>query len=119
MPYKSDSKIVHWASRSYISELLDAGIKVYFFQKGFCHSKLIIIDGTFCSVGSANMDYRSFEDNFEVAAVMYDPRVAAELTEYFMQDIGNSILITDEMWENRSNLHAMYESLSRLFSPLL
>ena len=119
MPYKSDSKIVYWASRSYISELLDAGIKVYFFQKGFCHSKLIIIDGTFCSVGSANMDYRSFEENFEVAAVMYDPRVATELTEYFMQDIENSVLITDEMWENRSNLHAMYESLSRLFSPLL
>ena len=119
LPYKSDSKIVYWASRSYISELLDAGIKVYFFQKGFCHSKLIIIDGTFCSVGSANMDYRSFEDNFEVAAIMYDPRVAAELTEYFMQDIENSVLITDEMWESRSNLHAMYESLSRLFSPLL
>jgi cardiolipin synthase len=119
LPYRSDSKLVYWASRSYIGELLDAGIKVYFYCRGFNHSKFIIIDNVFCSVGSANMDYRSFEDNFEVSAVMYDPRIAATLTQYFMQDIGNSVLITPDAWHNRSNLHAAYESLARLFSPLL
>lgn len=119
LPSKSDSRVVYWASRSYICELLDAGIKVYFYRKGFNHSKLLIIDGVFCSVGSANMDYRSFEDNFEVAAIMYDPRVAEELTRYFMRDIENSTLITPEMWESRSNLQSAYESLARLFSPLL
>ncbi len=119
LPYRSDSKLVYWASRSYISELLDAGIKVYFYCRGFNHSKFIIIDNVFCSVGSANMDYRSFEDNFEVSAVMYDPRIAEELTGYFMQDIDNSVIITPDSWDNRSNLHAAYESIARLFSPLL
>ncbi len=119
LPNRSDSKLVYWASRSYVSELLDAGIKVYFYHRGFNHSKFLIIDNVFCSVGSANMDYRSFEDNFEVSAVMYDPRIAATLTRHFMQDIENSTLITPEAWNNRSNLHAAYESLARLFSPLL
>lgn len=119
LPYRSDSKIVYWASRSYIGEMLEAGIKVYFFCKGFNHSKILIIDDNFCSVGSANMDIRSFEDNFEVSAIMYDPKIAAELTGYFMQDISNSVVLTRESWENRSNLHAVYESLARLMSPLL
>lgn len=119
LPYRSDSKIVYWASRSYIGEMLEAGIKVYFFCKGFNHSKILIIDDNFCSVGSANMDIRSFEDNFEVSAIMYDPKIAAELTGYFMQDISNSVALTREAWENRSNLHAVYESLARLLSPLL
>jgi cardiolipin synthase len=119
LPNHSDTRIAHWASRSYISELLDAGIKVYFYCNGFNHSKLLIIDNEFCSVGSANMDYRSFEDNFEVSAVMYDPRIAATLTQHFMQDIQDSVLTTREAWDNRSNLHAAYESLARLFSPLL
>ncbi len=119
LPHKSDSKLVAWASRSYVGELLDAGIKVYFYTHGFNHSKFLIIDNTFCSVGSANMDYRSFEDNFEVSAVMYDPRIAASLTRYFLQDIDNSVLITPESWASRSNLHAAYESIARLFSPLL
>ncbi len=119
LPSRSDSKIVYWASRSYIAELLEAGIKVYFYRKGFSHSKLIIIDGEFCSVGSANMDIRSFEDNFEVSAIMYDPKIAEELTGYFMKDIDGSTLITKELWDKRSNLHAAYESFSRLLSPLL
>ena len=99
--------------------MLDAGIKVYFFCKGFNHSKILIIDDNFCSVGSANMDIRSFEDNFEVSAIMYDPKVAEELTGYFLGDIGNSVAVTPESWENRPNLHAVYESLARLASPLL
>lgn len=119
LPYRSDSRIVYWATRSYISELMDAGIKIYFYCKGFNHSKFIIIDDIFCSVGSANMDYRSFEDNFEVTAVMYDPRVAVELTGEFLKDIEDSVLVTREAWDNRSNWHAMWEALARLLSPLL
>ena len=119
LPSKSDSRIVYWATRSYISELLDAGIKIYFYRDGFNHSKLMIVDGAFCSVGTANLDIRSFEDNFEVSAVIYDPRIASRLTEYYMKDLEKSILITPGMWSERSNLHAAYESLSRLLSPLL
>ena len=119
MPYRSDSKIVYWASRSYITELMDAGIKIFFHCRGFNHSKFIVIDDIFCSVGSANMDYRSFEHNFEVSAIMYDPRIAEELAGYFMNDMEDSVLVTKEAWDNRSNWHAMWEALARLFSPLL
>lgn len=119
LPHRSDSKVVYWATRSYIGEMLDAGIKVYFFCKGFNHSKVMIIDDNFCSVGSANMDIRSFEDNFEVSAIMYDPKLAEELTGYFMQDIDNSAIVSPQAWHARSRLHAMYESVARLMSPLL
>lgn len=119
IPSRSDSKIVYWASRSYISELIEAGIRVYFYRKGFNHSKLMIIDGKFCSVGSANMDIRSFEDNFEVSAVIYDRKTSRQLEAVFMRDLDNCTEITPQEWEKRSNLHATYESLSRLLSPLL
>ena len=60
IPSRSDSKVVYWASRSYIGELIDANVKVYLYRRGFNHSKLIMIDGQFSSVGTANMDIRSF-----------------------------------------------------------
>jgi cardiolipin synthase len=119
LPGRSDSKIVYWATRSYISELLDAGIKVWFYKKGFNHSKLIMIDGRFSSVGTANMDTRSFEDNFEVSAIIYDPAIAAELEGWFMDDLRRSTLVTREAWDSRSDLHGIYESFARLLSPLL
>lgn len=119
IPSRSDSKIVYWATRSYISELIEAGIKVYLYCKGFNHSKVITIDSTFSSVGTANMDIRSFEDNFEVSAIMYDKKIAQELESYFLKDIDDCIQVTLEKWEHRPALHSIYESLARLLSPLL
>jgi cardiolipin synthase len=119
IPSKSDSKIVYWATRSYVLELLEAGVKVYFYQGGFNHSKLIAIDGSFCSVGSANIDMRSFEDNFEVSALIYNRHITNELEESFKEDLKQSRLITLEWWEQRSSWNGMLESLARLFSPLL
>ncbi len=119
IPAKSDSKLVYWATRSYVEELLEAGIKVYFFQGGFNHSKLVIIDGDFCSVGSANMDVRSFEDNFEVSALVYDRAVAAELERSYLDDLEHSRLVTLVDWEDRPRRKAALEALSRLLSPLL
>ncbi len=119
LPAKSDTRIAYWASRSYVLELLEAGIKVYFYQGGFNHSKLIIIDGEFCSVGSANMDIRSFEDNFEVSALIYDRRLAAELEASYKADLKQSRLVTLAQWELRSRWNATLESLARLLSPLL
>lgn len=119
IPLRSDSKLVYWATRSYVPELLDAGIEVYMYNAGFNHSKLLIIDGEFSSVGSANMDIRSFEDNFEASAIMYDKKIAMQLTEAFDNDLEHSIRITTKMWNGRSKLHSAYESLARLLSPLL
>lgn len=119
IPSRSDSKIVYWATRSYIGELLEAGINVYLYKRGFNHSKVIIIDGEFSSVGTANMDMRSFEDNFEVTAIMYDKEIAQELEGYFLRDLTGSTRMTLELWNDRSKLHSVYESFSRLLSPLL
>ena len=117
IPSRSDSKIVYWASRSYIEELIDANVKVYLYRRGFNHSKLIMIDGKFSSVGTANMDIRSFEDNFEVSAILYDKGITEELEERFLYDLQRSRLVTREYWDSRPTLHNFYEALSRLFSP--
>ncbi len=119
IPSRSDSKVVYWASRSYIGELIDAHVKVYLYRKGFNHSKLIMIDGQFCSVGTANMDIRSFEDNFEVTAMIYDKALSEELETSFLDDLGRCRLVTREYWESRPTLHSIYEAICRLFSPLL
>ena len=78
-----------------------------------------MIDGQFSSVGTANMDIRSFEDNFEVSALLYDKEIAARLEADFMRDLEQSRLVTREYWETRPLLHNVYEAFSRLFSPLL
>ncbi|MDR2894001.1 MAG: phospholipase D-like domain-containing protein, partial [Alistipes sp.] len=119
IPGRSDSKIVWWATRSYVQELLEAGIKVYMYRGGFNHSKLIIIDGDFSSVGSANMDMRSFEDNFELSALIYDRGVASRLETDFEADLRSSRLLTLDAWASRSNWNGALESLARLLSPLL
>ncbi len=119
IPARSDSRLVYWATRSYVEELLEAGIKVYMYQAGFNHSKVVIIDGEFCSVGSANMDVRSFEDNFEVSALIYDRKLAGELEESFHRDLGNSRIVTLQEWSLRPWHASARESLARLLSPLL
>ncbi len=119
IPYHSDSKVVYWATRSYVTELLEAGVKVYMYRSGFNHSKLLMIDGVFSSVGSANMDIRSFEDNFEVSAMIYDEGKTSELEESFKNDLQNAVLVRGYWWRNRPKLHCFYEALSRLLSPLL
>jgi cardiolipin synthase len=119
IPGRSDERVVYWATRSYVQELLEAGIKVYMYQGGFNHSKLVIIDDGFCSVGSANMDVRSFEDNFELSALVYDRGVTDELEAGFRADLRTARLLSLEEWERRSNWSGALESLARLLSPLL
>ncbi|MDR1866483.1 MAG: cardiolipin synthase [Bacteroidales bacterium] len=119
LPKRCDSKLVMWGSYSYIGELLDAGIKVYLYEKGFPHSKLMVIDDVFCSVGTANMDIRSFDQNFEVNALIYDQRVAAAMRNIFMNDIKGLKSIDPVAWEQRRGWVVFRESLARVFTPLL
>ncbi len=119
IPHRPDSKIVHWATRSYIAELLDAKVKIYLYKPGFNHSKLIMIDGIFSSVGTANMDIRSFEDNFEITAILYDRNITAQLEESFREDLRHSDYISKEEWDKRPWVWSVTESFARLFSPLL
>ncbi len=119
MPERSDSKLVHWASRSYITELLEANVKIYLFRTGFNHSKTISIDGDFSSVGSVNMDERSFDDNFEITAMIYNREITSQLERQFIADLSECQHLRLHDWENRKHKDTFKEGFARLFSPLL
>lgn len=118
IPRKSDSAVANWNSRSYIAELLEAGVRVYLYNIGFNHSKLMIVDGVFSSVGSPNVDMRSFNLNFEVTALIYDDAFAARLQQIYMNDLKDSLEVFAELWEGRKRSEKIKESLSRILGPL-
>ncbi|KIO43123.1 MULTISPECIES: cardiolipin synthase [Sanguibacteroides] len=119
IPYKSDSLLTYWCTRSYVEELLEAGVRVFRYRKGFNHSKLIIIDGLVSSVGTANMDIRSFEQNFELNMIIYDRNVSRKLATDFINDLKGSGEISIQQWKFRPKKDKIKESLARLFAPLL
>jgi cardiolipin synthase len=119
LPERNDSWMVWRSSRSYVKELLEAGVHVYFYLKGFTHSKLMIVDDVFASVGTANMDIRSFNQDFEANALIYDKDIARQLKQDYEDDIGNSKEIFLEDWEQRRVVDKVQESVARIFSPLL
>jgi len=119
IPGKPDHFYMQWAASSYIGELLEAGIKIYNYQNGFIHAKTIVADSTVMSIGTANLDIRSFKLNFEVNAFIFDDRIAKDGEEQFMKDIKNSEEITKEIYDNRSISIRIKESLIRLVSPIL
>jgi len=118
IPVRGDNLIVAWASYSYVDTLLEAGVKVYLYKKGFNHSKFIVIDDELCTVGSANLDYRSFQDDFEVQAIIYDNDITHQLRDHFLADLADSDLITAESWPRRSRLSKLMEPVARLLAPL-
>jgi cardiolipin synthase len=119
IPERADASLVHCATLSYLTELLEAGIKVYMYQKGFLHSKLWVCDDVFSSVGSTNMDFRSFEHNFEINAFMYDEASARLLKEIFLSDQKDAELLQNRSWSMRPWYQKVIESIIRLFAPLL
>ncbi|MCR4764922.1 MAG: cardiolipin synthase [Bacteroidaceae bacterium] len=119
IPEKSDTKMTYWGSRSYVSDMLKFGVKVYFYQKGFLHSKLMVSDDRLTTIGSTNMDFRSFEHNFEANAFIYDQQVAEEARSIFLADQRDCVQISLKQWEKRHRRSKIIESLVRLMSPLL
>ncbi len=119
IPGKSDAFITMMCSRSYIRELLEAGVQVYFYRKGFLHSKTIVADDKIGIVGSANMDFRSFEQNFEATAFIYDKEASCEMKKAFFRDQADSEIILLPEWVDRPYIEKVKESFARLFSPLL
>lgn len=119
VPGISDSHFVNAASESYYEELLACGVKIYRYEKGFIHAKTIVADDNLAIISTANMDFRSFEFNFEIGAVIYGERVCQELTEVFLNDLKNATMITLQDWEQRSKWTVIKSKLARLFSPLL
>lgn len=119
VPLKSDSKLIQLASRSYYKKLLTAGVKIYFYEGGFLHSKLTVIDDSLTLIGSANYDIRSFEQNLEIEAFIYNEEIALRAKEIFIEDQKSSTAIVLRDWMKRSVWIRFKESFVRLFTPLL
>lgn len=119
VPGISDSYSVNAASKSYYRELLEAGVEIYLYQKGFIHAKTIVVDSKIAIVGTANLDHRSFDLNFEVNAMIYDSKVAQKLAANFEEDLSFSDQINYYEWINRPKHILFSEKLFRLVSPLL
>lgn len=119
-PGRYDHAAVYYASRTYLLELLKCGAKVNFYNsKSFIHAKVMTIDGKIATVGTANMDIRSYELNYEINAVIYDDTKTKELEEQFFKDLESSTEITLNDYENTPKHIRALESLARVFSALL
>ncbi len=119
VPYKSDSAIVGAASRFYFSELLYSGVRIFLYKKGFVHAKTVVADTKLSVVGTANMDIRSFDLNFEIMSVNYGGEFAAELEKVFMDDLKESDEITLEAWNKIGIVKRLIYSIARLISAFL
>ncbi|MFD2907592.1 cardiolipin synthase [Flavobacterium ardleyense] len=119
VPGISDSKMVNAAANAYYTELLQYGAKIYKYSKGFVHAKTIVIDDDLAIIGSANMDYRSFDLNFEVNAMVYSKNIANQLKEAFENDLKESAQIDAHSWLNRPKHIHQWEKIVKLLSPFL
>ncbi|MEX2415362.1 MAG: cardiolipin synthase [Paenibacillaceae bacterium] len=119
IPGNPDKRFMSWASYSYLGDLLNVGVKCYLYKRGFLHAKTIVADGMVCSVGTSNIDIRSFKLNFEVNAIVYNTSTATTLKEIFEVDMKDCIELTLEIYNNRSLFNRFIESLARLLSPVL
>jgi cardiolipin synthase len=119
IPEKSDARFSKWCSFSFVQKLLETGVRVYFYQNGFIHSKILIVDSSMVTIGSTNIDFRSIETNFEVNAFIYNEKVAKQFEHFFREDLSNSREIIAEEWENREWIKKFQESIAHIFSPML
>lgn len=119
IPSKSDSVLLRYASFSYISQCLSAGIKVYLYRPGMLHAKVMIIDDNFVTAGSTNFDFRSFENNFECNLLIYDRETNSKMREIFFDDISRCTKLSLTSWKRRPLPQRFLESILRLFSPIL
>ena len=120
VPKHSDSRFVEWAGRSYLRNMVEAGVKIYMYTAGFMHSKLLVCDDSLATCGSTNVDFRSFENNFEGNAFFYDEETAMRFKQVFLADQERSVLFNDTAQGKQPNFMArLWESLIRLLSPVL
>ena len=119
IPSHSDSRLLQYASQSYLKDILRAGVKVYFYEGGFLHAKSLIIDDEFSTIGSTNFDFRSFDHNFEINAFMYSTETATQMKKIFISDMQQCRRITLNRWKRRPMTTKVIESFVRLMSPIL
>lgn len=119
IPGKSDSKMLQFATYSYVTQCLRAGIKVYIYKPGMIHAKTMTIDHEFVTAGSTNFDFRSLENNFEANLLIYDEQVNSKMRQIFFKDMEQCVKVTPTEWSRRPRLQRGLESVVRLFSPIL
>lgn len=119
LPERADKKILTWASRSYLADVMRAGVRVYLYRKSFLHAKTWVSDDSLFTCGSTNVDFRSFEHNFEINAFLYDKRVAQAMKRVFLDDQQDCRLLNLDRWIGRSWWRRLLESFIRVLTPLL
>lgn len=119
LPGFSDSSLVFHAGRSHYTDLLQAGVKIYERRDALLHAKTAVVDGVWSTVGSSNMDWRSFALNYEINAVVLGPEFAAEMDALFQRDVADAVQITPEAWKDRGLDDRFMESFSRMFERWL
>jgi cardiolipin synthase len=118
IPLKADRRFVYKVTTSFLNELFKYGIKVYLYP-GFLHAKMVVVDDSFCSIGTANIDIRSFALNFEVNAFLFGEEIAGSCTRIFLNDLEKCTRLTEEKYKNRGVISKVEEDIYRLLSPLL
>jgi cardiolipin synthase len=119
VPKKSDSAIVGAASKFYFAELLNVGVKIYLYRKGFVHAKTVVADGMLSVVGTANMDIRSFDLNFEIMSVVYGKKLGSQLESVYMNDLEECDELNYKDWESQSKWKKLTFAIARLISSFL
>ncbi len=120
VPLHSDAKLVEWAGSGYLSQVAEAGVKVYFYKAGFNHSKLLIVDDELCSCGSTNVDFRSFENNCEANIFFYDSEMATRMKQVFLDDLAHCLPYEEVPHRfRRPFVQRLWESFTRMFAPML
>lgn len=119
LPGNPDHKFMGWIANSYFESLLNAGAKIYLYENGFLHAKTIVADSSICSVGTANMDIRSFSLNFESNIFIYNEAISKSMEDQFFKDLEVCTKVTLESFEKRSIISRIGESIIRLVSPLM
>ena len=121
VPRKGDAHVVAWASRTYLREIMEAGVKVYMYSGGFLHSKILVADDSMATCGSTNVDFRSFENNFESNVFFYDADTAVRFRKMFEVDITSSVLLNSLPPERLqvSFFSRLWESITRLLAPVM
>ncbi|WP_438961901.1 cardiolipin synthase [Nonlabens sp.] len=119
VPKKGDSWAARYASRSYFEDLLESGIHVHWYHRGMLHAKTMVVDGLFATIGTSNMDYRSFDINFEINALIYDHEIAEQLNNQFLIDLEYCEEVHLDLWIKRDKMNKFKESFCRLWAPLL
>ena len=120
IPRHSDAHMLEWASVSYVMQTVQSGVKIRLYKAGFNHSKILVCDDELCTCGSTNIDFRSFENNFEANVFFYDRQLALRMKDIYLEDEAQSVDINyvDEL-QQRPFVRRLSESLIRLLSPLL